>query len=194
MPASAVEVWIARPQTRQPTQGEAEVNINNAGTPAAGVNAATVVEPTGSLLGDAREQVLGKREGAFLQFCISARPLVCHAFRTQIAGDLAGYLKQGFLGQCDTDGPVQRLVATAEDEAGVDPDEVNLALREGVLVFGFYNCHGCGDRYYACMPGKEELAFFSICIDSGVATNGPYDIFVSAPMDWSTFLADLPPA
>ncbi|WP_367347352.1 hypothetical protein [Stenotrophomonas bentonitica] len=169
------------------------MNIDNAGMNTAGAHAAPAIETT-SLLGDAREQELGRREGTFLQFCISAKPRVCDAFRTQIAADLAGYLQQGFLSQSDTDGPVQRLVATAEDEDGVDPDAVNLALREGALVFGFYNCHGCGDCYYACMPGKEMLAFFSICIESGVATNGPYDIFVSAPMDWSTFLAELPPA
>ncbi|MBG8562904.1 hypothetical protein I4436_25165 [Pseudomonas qingdaonensis] len=170
------------------------MNISNAGMNIAGTHACAAVEPTASLLGDAREQELGKREGTFLQFCISAKPLVCQTFRTQIAGELAGYLTQGYLGQSDAEGPVQRLVASAEDEDGVDPDEVNLALREGALVFGFYNCHGCGDRFYACMPGKDELAFFSISIESGVATNGPYDIFVSAPMDWSTFLADLPPA
>ncbi|OEY99739.1 MULTISPECIES: hypothetical protein [Stenotrophomonas] len=170
------------------------MNINNAGMTTAGTHAVAAVEPTVSLLGDAREQELGRREGTFLQFCISAKPLVCHTFRTQIAAELEGYLEQGFLRESDADGPVQRLVAEAEDEEGVDPDEVNLGLREGVLVFGFYNCHGCGDRYYACMPGKKELAFFSICIESGVATSGPYDIFVSAPMDWSTFLADLPPA
>ncbi|WP_315385235.1 hypothetical protein [uncultured Stenotrophomonas sp.] len=170
------------------------MNIDNAGMNTTGTHAAATVAPIDSPLGDAREQELGKREGSFLQFCISAKPLICQTFRTQIAGELAGYLKQGFLGQSDADGPVQRLLAGAEDEEGVDPDEVNLALRDGALVFGFYNCHGCGDRYFACMPGKDELAFFSICIESGMATNGPYDISVSAPMDWSRFLADLPPA
>lgn len=165
--------------------GAGRVPVLSSATPAAAVDS--------SLLGEAREQALAKREHDFLLFGSQATPFARDLFRSGIADDLREYLEHGFLHDGDADGPVQK-VAAGDDEDGLDACGGKLTLRDGVLIFGRYNNHGDGDCYYACVPGVEVPAFFSICIESGMDSGEAYEFSVSEPMDWPEFLAHLPPA
>ncbi|MBT2768468.1 hypothetical protein J7J08_12550 [Stenotrophomonas sp. ISL-67] len=167
--------------------------INGAGRPSSPPRATAAGDAASPTLGEAFEQVLATREGDFLHFGSVDMPLARDAFRSRIAATLAAYLEQGFLEGDDDAGPIQRRVATADHEEGVEPYMVNLALREDVQVFGMYNNDGCGDCYYACVPAQAAPVFFRISIESGMAAGGPYEISVSDPMDWQAFLAQLPP-
>lgn len=168
--------------------------INGAGR----VPAVSRVTPAAAVdcpfLGEAREQALATREHDFLLFGSQATPFARDLFRSGIADDLLGYLEQGFLQGDDSSGPVQRKMAAGDDDDGDDSCNTPLTLREGVLIFGRYNNHGDGDCYYACVPGVEAPAFFSICIESGMDSGEAYEFSVSEPMDWPEFLARLPPA
>lgn len=165
--------------------GAGRVPVLSSATPAAAVDS--------PLLGEAREQALAKREHDFLLFGSQATPFARDLFRSGIADDLREYLEHGFLHDVDADGPVQK-VAAGDDEDGLDACGGKLTLRDGVLIFGRYNNHGNGDCYYACVPGVEVPAFFSICIESGMDSGEAYEFSVSEPMDWPEFLAHLPPA
>jgi len=165
--------------------GAGRVPVLSSATPAAAVDS--------PLLGEAREQALAKREHDFLLFGSQATPFARDLFRSGIADDLREYLEHGFLHDGDADGPVQK-VAAGDDEDGLDACGGKLTLRDGVLIFGRYNNHGNGDCYYACVPGVEVPAFFSICIESGMDSGEAYEFSVSEPMDWPEFLAHLPPA
>lgn len=146
------------------------------------------------LLGEEREQALRTHERDFLQFGSLATPFARDLFRSGIATTLAPFLEDGFLEGNDACGPVQRLEPTADHEDGVQPYVTNLALRDAARLFGFYNNDGSGHTFYACMPGRDDLAFFFIRVESGVDAGGPYEIVVSDPMDWQMFLHQLPPA
>lgn len=97
----------------------------------------------------------------------------------QLATALGEFLESGYL-DGDDSGPVQRLVSTAWHAEGVEEGAVNLALHPDARVFGFLDCQGVGDCYYACRGAQ----YYTICIESGTTTRGPYDIFVSPAMTW----------
>lgn len=105
---------------------------------------------------------------------------------TQLATTLAGFLDSGYLDGDDT-GPVQRLVPTAWHAEGVEEGAVNLTLRSDARVFGFLDCQGAGDCYYVCRGSQ----YYTICIESGMTTGGPYDIFVSPAMTWAQLREEL---
>jgi len=176
---------------------DVEINvmiINGAGRVPALSSATPAAAVDSPWLGEAREQALAKREHDFLLFGSQATPFARELFRSGIADDLLAYLAQGFLQDGDAGGPVQQKVAAGYDDDGLDACGGNLTLRDGVLIFGRYNNHGNGDCYYARVPGVAAPAFFSICIESGMDSGEGYEISVSPPMDWSQFLAHLPPA
>ncbi len=105
---------------------------------------------------------------------------------TQLATTLGGFLESGYLVGEDT-GPVQRLVSTAWQAEGVQEGAVNLALHPDARVFGFLDCQGVGDCYYAYRGSQ----YYTICIESGTITGGPYDIFVSPAMTWAQLRQEL---
>lgn len=166
--------------------------INGRGVPP--LRAPGVPDDAAPSLGERHEQALGGREGPFLHFYGAAMPFVRDEYRSRLAHALAEYLEQGYLEGDDNEGPVQRQQASANHADGVVPGAVNLALRDGVLVFGFLDNQGVGDCYFARAQTPSGQAYFCICIESGMATGGPYDIFVSPAMDWEEFLRQLPPA
>jgi len=166
--------------------------INGRGVPPAMVLG--VPDNASSSLGEMHERALGGHEGPFLHFCSASMPFVRDEYRSGLARGLAEYLEQGFIEGDDSEGPVQRQQPSADHADGVVPGEVSLVLRDDVLVFGFLDNQGVGDCYYARAPTASGPAFFCISIESGVASGGPYEIFVSAAMDWAEFLRQLPPA
>lgn len=106
------------------------------------------------------------------------------------AGDVP---EQGFIEGDDSEGPCsgnrhRRTVQRGRARV------VNPVLRDEVMVFGFLDNRGVGDCYFARAPTALGQAFFCICIESGMASGGPYEIFVSPAMDWEEFLRQLPPA
>lgn len=129
-------------------------------------------------------------ESARLQFG-GADPLIRDLFRQDMARELSSYLESGFLK--DEGGPVSRVVETAWHADGVELGVVNLKLQDAALVFGFLDCQGVGDTFYACANGRDGLEYFAITIESGNTSAGPYDIYVSPAWDWHTFLDHLPP-
>ncbi|WP_282297102.1 hypothetical protein [Stenotrophomonas sp. PS02289] len=134
-----------------------------------------------ALLDAAQEDALRAREGAFLSFGSAQDPLIREAIRDEWGRALAPYLEYGTLSDDAAEGPVYRHA------------DAQLLLREGMRVFGFLDNQGCGDCYYLCCRQQHALMFFTLCIESGNDTDGPYDIYVSAAQDWHTFLAHLPP-
>ena len=104
----------------------------------------------------------------------------------QLAATLGEYLASGYLDGDDT-GPVQRRVSTAWHAEGIEEGAVNLALHPDVRVFGFLDCQGVGDCYYAYRGSQ----YYTICIESGTTTRGPYDIFVSPAMTWAQLREEL---
>lgn len=107
-------------------------------------------------------------------------------FPAQLAATLGQFLESGYLDGDDT-GPVRRLVSTARDADGVEEGAVNLALHSDARVFGFLDCQGVGDCYYAYRGSQ----YYTICIESGTTTRGPYDIFVSPAMTWAQLREEL---
>lgn len=166
--------------------------INGRGVPP--LRAPGVPGDAAASLGETHEQELGAREGPFLHFYGAAMPFVRDEYRSRLALALAEYLAQGFLDGDDSEGPVQRQQASADHADGVVQGAVNLVLRDGALVFGLLDNQGVGDCYFARAPTALGQAFFCICIESGMASGGPYEIFVSPAMDWEEFLRQLPPA
>ncbi|WNH53987.1 hypothetical protein [Stenotrophomonas oahuensis] len=134
--------------------------------------------------GPPHEVLLSLQGGALL--LADCRPGSHDLTAAQLTRNLGELLEQGFLEGEDT-GPVQRQVSTAWQADGVEPGLVNLALRPGVVVFGFLDCQGVGDCYFA-FCGSE---YFSICIESGMTSGGPYDIFVSSAKSWLELKAEL---
>ncbi len=104
----------------------------------------------------------------------------------ELAKTLGEFLESGYLDGDDT-GPVQRLVSAAWQSEGVEEGAVNLALHPDARVFGFLDCQGVGDCYYA-YRGQQ---YYTICIESGTATGGPYDIYVSPAMTWAKLREEL---
>lgn len=133
------------------------------------------------LLDAEQEHALRAREGAFLSFGSAEDALIREAIRDDWGRALAPYLEYGTLSGDAAEGPVYPNA------------DAQLVLREGVQVFGFLDYQGCGDCYYLCCRQEREVMFFTLCIEAGNDTDGPYDIFVSAAQDWPTFLAHLPP-
>lgn len=116
------------------------------------------------------------------------------AMREEWRNTLAEYLSNGFLPTAEQEGPVLRPVESASTAAGVVPDEMNLVLREGVGVFGFLDNGQTTDCYYLYTVRQGGVAFFTVCIESGQTSDGPYEISVSPARDWAGFRASLPPA
>jgi hypothetical protein len=166
--------------------------INGRGVPP--LRAPGVPDDAAPSLGEGHEQALAGHEGPFLHFCSALTPFAREEFRSRLARELATYLEQGFIEGDDSEGPVQRQQASADQAEGVVPGVVNLVLRDEVMVFGFLDNQGVGDCYFARAPTALGQAFFCICIESGMASGGPYEIFVSPAMDWEEFLRQLPPA
>jgi len=143
-------------------------------------------------LGARIEAELAMLEDSHLSFaCVSdatLRDLMRYEWRIQ----LERYLADGFLAEADPDCPVMRHVDSAVDADGVVPDEINLVLREGVEVFGYFNTGQVNDCYYLHVVQPGSTAFFTVSIESGNASDGPYDIHVSPAGDWGEFRARLP--
>jgi hypothetical protein len=112
------------------------------------------------------------------------------AFRQQQKEWLESYLEQGLL-ELER-GPVYGVVETATDGDGVEEDKITLRLEEDAVVFGFLNCHGSGDTFYVFREGESATEYFSVTIESGVETGGPYDIYVSEAWTWEEFKQQLP--
>jgi hypothetical protein len=108
-------------------------------------------------------------------------------FCSALSQQLGEYLAFGFLEEGDGHGVVLMKVPEARSAGNVARGEVSLVLHEDARVFGFLDCQGVGDCYYVAR-GTE---FFSVCIESGMATHGPYDIFVSPPMTWEALKRQL---
>lgn len=140
------------------------------------------------------EEDLAKLENSRLSFGCDSSALRRDALREEWRKTLAEYLSNGFLPAADPEGPVLRQVESASKAAGVVLDAVNLVLREGVGVFGFYNNDQVTDCYYLYTVRQGAFAFFSVCIESGQASGGPYEISVSPAEDWAGFRDALPPA
>lgn len=140
------------------------------------------------------EEALQARQGNFLSFACGPDAIVRTAIRDDWSCELAAYLEQGYLAAGSEPGPVVRRVASATHRDGVDPDATNLEICNSTLVFGFLDNQGVGDCYYLYSLQQGQPMFFSVCIESGVSIGGPYDISVSAAMDWHGFIAHLPRA
>ncbi len=108
-------------------------------------------------------------------------------FCSALSQQLGEYLAYGFLEDGQGHGVVLPKVPEARSADNVSRGEVSLVLHEDACVFGFLDCQGVGDCYYVAR-GAE---FFSVCIESGMATHGPYDIFVSPPMTWEALKSQL---
>ncbi|WP_313347706.1 hypothetical protein [Stenotrophomonas sp.] len=80
-------------------------------------------------------------------------------------------------------------VPNARSAEDVALGEVNLELHADACVFGFLYREGVRDCYYV----SKGAEFFSVSIESGIATCGPYDIFVSPPMTWEELRTRLEP-
>ncbi len=161
----------------------------------------TATQPSNTLMPEqppeldaSMEEALQAFEGGFLTFACGSDTTVRAAMCEDLGGQLAAYLEQGYLAADSEPGPIVRRVPGATHRDGVDPDATNLELSDSTLVFGFLDNQGVGDCYYLYSPQQGQPMFFSVCIESGMSTGGPYDISVSAAMDWHGFIAHLPRA
>ena len=141
----------------------------------------------------AQEQALCQHEGNFLSFGCTADPAIRELIRDQWTRELEVFLEDGYLEEEDTDGPVQRRVASATHAGGVVCGQINLALQDGVRVIGFFDNQGVGDCFYLSRLNDGRQVFHVLCIESGMEVGGPYDIYVSPARDWHAFLDHLPP-
>ncbi len=140
------------------------------------------------------EEQLHAFEGDFLSFACGPDATVRAAIRDNWGRDLAGYLEQGYLASESEPGPITRRVASATHRDGVHPAATNLEISDTARVFGFLDNQGVGDCYYLYSLQQGQPTFFNVCIESGMSTDGPYHISVSAAMDWHSFIAHLPRA
>lgn len=83
-------------------------------------------------------------------------------------------------------GPVVMLREAASTPEGVVFGEDNLGLDPGAELLGKRHAHGGADSYFLRFGDR----FYTLCVESGHA-DARYEIFVSPPRDWPTFLSYL---
>lgn len=112
--------------------------------------------------------------------------------RPRYQEELTGYFATGWLPQdSHRPGPVLATADAAANTNGMEPNPDHLVLDARAEVLGKRNSVGGVESYFVQLEGR----YFQISIESGRDPSRPnagsYEIFVSPPYDWETFVEEL---